>query len=77
MSGHIFEYSEVLKLKAACAEHYPDHVHFHDGCGGQYFSLDEPNIGLQEFICGYIEELGFSAEFTGDGLVFTVKRAQK
>ena len=40
MSGHIFEYSEVLKLKAACAEHYPDHVHFHDGCGGQYFTLE-------------------------------------
>ena len=34
MSGYIFEYSEVLELKAACAEHFPDHVHFHDGCGG-------------------------------------------
>ena len=61
MSGHIFEYSEVLKLKSACAEHYPDHVHFHDGCGGQNFSLDERNDGLREFICGYFAELGFSA----------------
>ena len=50
---HIFEYSEVLELKAACAGHYPDHVHFHDGCGGQYFNLDEKNEGLRQFICGY------------------------
>ena len=77
MSGYIFEYSEVLKLKAACAEHFPDHVHFHDGCGGQYFSLDERNDGLREFICGYFAELGFLAEFTDDGLVFIVKRPQE
>ena len=40
-----FDYSEVLRLKAACAERFPDHVHFHDGCGGQYFNLDEKNDG--------------------------------
>ena len=45
-----FDYSEVLKLKAACAERFPDHVHFHDGCGGQYFNLDEKNDGLRRFI---------------------------
>ncbi|MGN1340338.1 MAG: hypothetical protein ACI4WS_08600 [Oscillospiraceae bacterium] len=73
MGAHNFEYSEVLKLKAACAEHYPDHVHFHDGCGGQYFSLDEQNDRLREYICGYFAELGLAADFTGDGLVFTVR----
>lgn len=76
MSVHVFEYSDVLKLKAACAAHYPDHVHFHDGCGGQYFSLDLPNDGLREFICGYFAELGLSAEFAGDGMVFTVKGSE-
>lgn len=74
MSRVIFEYSEVLKLKAVCAEHYLDHVHFHDGCGGQYFSLDERNDGLRKFICGYFAERGFSAEFTEDGLIFTVTK---
>ncbi len=77
MSGHIFEYSEVLKLKAACAEHYPDHVHFHDGFGGQYFSLDVPNDGLREFICDYFAGRGFSAEFTPDGLIFTVSKSRE
>lgn len=77
MSIHVFDYSEVLKLKAACAEHFPDHVHFHDGCGGQYFSLDERNDSLRGFICEYFAERGFSAEFTEDGLVFTVRDTQQ
>lgn len=68
----VFEYGEVLKLKAACAEHFPDHVHFHDGCGGQYFSLDEPNERLREFITGYFDKLGFDARFEEDELMFTV-----
>lgn len=70
--NHTFEYSSVLELKKACAERFPDHVHFHDGCGGQYFSLDEPNDALREFICGYFRGLGLTADFTGDGTVFTV-----
>ena len=44
--SYTFQYAEVLELKKACAEHFPDHVHFHDGCGGQYFSLDEENDAL-------------------------------
>lgn len=72
MSGYIFEYSEVLELKAACAEHFPDHVHFHDGCGGQYFSLDKKNDGLRELICAYFDERGFRADFSEDGEIFTV-----
>ena len=70
----VFQYGEVLELKKACAEHFPDHVHFHDGCGGQYFSLDERNDALREFISGYFAERGFVAEFTGDGTVFTVSQ---
>ena len=69
---HIFEYSEVLELKAACAGHYPDHVHFHDGCGGQYFYLDEKNDGLRQFICDYFEKRGMTAFFFDDEMTFTV-----
>lgn len=72
--SHVFEYGDVLKLKAACAEHYPDHVHFHDGCGGQYFSLDERNDSLREFICDYFSGMGFRADFMGDGMIFTVSK---
>ena len=72
--SHIFEYGDVLKLKAACAEHYPDHVHFHDGCGGQYFSLDEKNDSLRDFICDYFSGMGFRADFMDGGLIFTVSK---
>lgn len=54
--SYTFQYAEVLELKKACAEHFPDHVHFHDGCGGQYFSLDEENDALlrvhRRVLCG-------------------------
>lgn len=68
------DYSEVLKLKAACAENFSDHVHFHDGCGGQFFSLDERNDSLREFICGYFDKLGIRADFTDSGLEFTLSQ---
>lgn len=69
-----FQYGEVLELKKACAAHFPDHVHFHDGCGGQYFSLDKRNDALREFISGYFTERGFTAEFSEDGIAFTVSK---
>lgn len=72
--SYTFQYAEVLELKKACAEHFPDHVHFHDGCGGQYFSLDEENDALCGFIAGYFAERGLTAEFTGGGTVFTVSK---
>ncbi len=68
----IFDYGEVLELKAACAERYPDHVHFHDGCGGQYFNLDEKNDGLRQFICDYFAKRGMAAHFAEDEVTFTV-----
>ena len=71
---YCFDYSEVLKLKAACAEHFPDHVHFHDGCGGQYFNLDEKNDALRAFICDYFSSLGMEAFFFDDEVTFTVSR---
>lgn len=67
-----FDYSEVLRLKAACAERFPDHVHFHDGCGGQYFNLDSKNDGLRRFICEYFDGQGMRADFFEDEITFTV-----
>lgn len=69
------DYREVLKLKEACAVHFSDHVHFHDGCGGQYFNLDEKNDELRRFICEYFERQGMTAEFAGDEMTFTVSDA--
>ena len=67
--------SEVRRYLSGCeGEHFPDHVHFHDGCGGQYFSLDEENDALCGFIAGYFAERGLTAEFTSGGTVFTVSK---
>jgi len=34
------DYSDVLEMKKTVDEKFHLNVHFHDGCGGQYFSLD-------------------------------------
>jgi hypothetical protein len=33
--------TESTKLKTEVNDRFSAQIHFHDGCGGQYFSLDE------------------------------------
>ena len=70
--NHTFEYSSVLELKKACAERFPDHVHFHDGCGGQYFTLDERNEEIKRFIESYFDKKGMTVTFIARGTQFSV-----
>ena len=36
-----FSYSQVLEFKRILDEKFGVYLHFHDACGGQYFSFDE------------------------------------
>lgn len=69
----ILTLSEVTKLKKAVSDRFSAQLHFHDGCGGQYFSLDEDNGELQNFISAYFTDMNMQAVFSKDGLYFTVK----
>lgn len=35
--------TEAAELKRAILDNFGVTLHFHDGCGGQYFTLDERN----------------------------------
>lgn len=37
----IVDFSEVIKLKNAVNSEFGEKVHFHDACGGQYFTLEK------------------------------------
>lgn len=40
----------AAELKNAAAEKFNSAIHFHDGCGGQFFTVDEPSEELKNFI---------------------------
>lgn len=40
----------AAELKKAAAEKFNSAIHFHDGCGGQFFTVDEPSEELKNFI---------------------------
>ncbi len=69
------DYSDVLKMKKAVDERFHLNVHFHDGCGGQYFSLDEkPTAELIDFIIEYFSNLGIKVSYTDDFQMFTLDK---
>ena len=69
------DYSDVLKMKKAVDDRFHLNVHFHDGCGGQYFSLDEkPTAELTDYIIKYFSELGIKVNYTDDFQMFTLDK---
>jgi hypothetical protein len=67
-------FSDVTKLKSEVQNHFGINVHFHDGCGGQYFTLDESNENIRKYITEYFENSNLKATFSNDGLSFTVNK---
>lgn len=65
-------FDEVLKLKEYLKQ-YNKAVHFHDSCGGQYFTLEEKDEELEKLIRGYFEEKNQAVLFDESGIQFVVK----
>ena len=68
----IIDFSKVIKLKEAVQNEFDEKVHFHDACGGQYFTLENTSPKLQEFINAQVQTLDYTAKFSPDGLSFTI-----
>ena len=71
---HAIPFSEVSKLKEAADKKFSAYVHFHDRCGGQFFSLEEENEEVKKFIEEYFSDQGINAKFADDGLTFTLEK---
>ena len=67
-------YDSVIELKNEAQEHFTDKIHFHDACGGQYFSLETKNEMLVKFIKEYFAKQSFNAVFSDDGLNFSLQK---
>lgn len=68
----IIDFSKVINLKEAVQNEFGEKVHFHDACGGQYFTLENTSPKLQKFITEQVQALGYTTEFSPDGLSFTI-----
>ncbi len=69
----ILSISDVTDLKKAITEKFSSQIHFHDGCGGQYFTVDEPTDELKSFLTEYFARQKLKVRFLKDGTHFSVE----
>lgn len=70
----IWSITEVVALKKEIREKFSVEIHFHDGCGGQYFTLEEPAKALKGALVSFFAAKGLKAVFTENGGSFVVER---
>lgn len=68
----IFNIFAVTELKKKISKLFSVEVHFHDGCGGQYFTVDELTDEMKAFLIEYFSERKLKVHFSESGDSFTV-----
>ena len=68
----ILSISDVVELKRAITEKFSSQIHFHDGCGGQYFTADELTEEMKAFLIEYFFVRKLKVHFSESGDIFTV-----
>ncbi|MGM9681802.1 MAG: hypothetical protein ACI3XR_09895 [Eubacteriales bacterium] len=65
----MIELKRALECQPGLSE---KNLHFHDGCGGQSFTLDRTSDELTAFLSDYFDRRNLTAVFSEDRLRFTV-----
>lgn len=65
--------SDAAGLKREIAEKFSVQIHFHDGCGGQYFTIENPTEELKEYIRTFFARQNANVLFSENGEQFSVK----
>ena len=73
----VISIADAAELKKQAFDKFSAKVHFHDGCSGQYFSLESSEPSLIDFIRNFFAQRNLSVEFSEDMLNFTIKKANK
>ena len=69
----ILTLNDVAMLKKALENRFSARIHFHDGCGGQYFTVDGLTGELKAFLCEYFSKRKLKVRFSESGDSFTVE----
>lgn len=64
--------TEASQLKKEILERFGTVLHFHDGCGGQYFTLEKSGEDITGFIKEYFAAKGRTVTFIANETQFTV-----
>jgi hypothetical protein len=72
----IISLTDAITFKEEIKQAFQIELHFHDGCGGQYFSLDAGDASREESIRQYFASKQLRAFFSPDGLQFTVEKGK-
>lgn len=72
--AEILSFNSVTELKHAVTEKFSTPIHFHDGCGGQYFTVENSSAELRNFIVEYFEKRNLLAVFSDDGIQFCIEK---
>ena len=70
----IIKFDTVKILKAELMDNFNIYLHFHDACGGQYFSFDEvPNDEVIKYAEKFFHNLNYKIQIADDKLSFYIK----
>ena len=69
----ILTLSEVAELKKEIAERFSVRIHFHDGCGGQYFTVDGATDELKAFLTEYFAKQKLNVRFSESVNSFSIE----
>lgn len=70
----ILSISDAAQIKKEINEQLSVSIHFHDGCGGQYFTLEETSEAVVRQITEFLLRKDLNAVFSEDGLQFSVDK---
>ncbi|MBQ7900335.1 MAG: hypothetical protein IJ365_00035 [Clostridia bacterium] len=69
----ILSLNEVANFKKEIAEKFSAQIHFHDSCGGQYFTTENPTTELKEYITAFFAGRNMNVRFSNSGEHFSVE----
>lgn len=70
----VISLTEAAELKRAAEERFSARIHFHDGCGGQYFTVEEPTEELKEYIAEFLAAQNMKPVFADGGRSFCIEK---
>lgn len=70
----IISLTEAAKLKREAEEKFSARIHFHDGCGGQYFTVEEPTEELKKYIEDFFASKKIKPVFSENDSSFHVEK---
>lgn len=69
----VIDLFKIIELKKNILDKYNVVLHIHDACSGQYFSFDEPNNDVYNFVTEYLKSEKYNAVFSDDKKSFHIE----